>query len=117
MAKPEIGDLRYFVEYLDYAQGVAIMKAAGADPDHDTMWDFCQPEDIGARSIHFPSKWRAVQWARRNKKLDVFHMPRVVEQTYQFHAGDDIHNLSRPAWEQTGYWEMDGRTEIEERAA
>jgi hypothetical protein len=113
MARPELGDFRYFVEYIDYAQGVAIMRAAGADPENDSIFDYCDQYDITARSIHFPSKWRAVQWAKRNKKLDAFNMPRIVEQTYQRRAGDDIHTPSPPAWEQTGYWEMNGNTEIE----
>jgi hypothetical protein len=115
--RPEIGDTRYFVEYVAHAQGVALMKAAGADPDNDTMWDYCSPEDITARSLYFPAKWRAVQWARSYKKLDVFHMPRIVEQTYQFEGGDELRHPSNPAWTRTGYWEMNGSTEIEGETA
>jgi hypothetical protein len=107
-----IGDLRYSVEYLDYAQGVALMKAAGADPEKDGMWDCCDQDEITVCK-RFPSKWRAVAWAKKNKKLDVFNMPRIVEETYCYMAGDDIHNPSKPRWTQTGYWEADGRTEID----
>lgn len=107
----EIGDFRYFVEYLDHAKGVAEMKAAGADPDRDTMWDYCDQGEIQTRK-EFPSKWRAVEWARRHKKMDVFHMPRIVEETYHYTAGDDLHHPSPPHWDQTGYWEMNGSTEI-----
>lgn len=98
---PEPGDIRYKVELLDYAQGVAIMKAAGADPDKDSFWDFCQQHEITVYET-FPSKWRAVEWAKRNKRRDVFNTPRIVEETY-----------SDRSWEQTGYWETDGRTEID----
>ena len=108
MATIEIGELRYLVEYLDYAQAVAIMKAKGADHDKDGIWDFCDQGEITVRK-EFPSKWRAVEWARRHKKEDVFHMPRIVEQTYTVRPEDDFFR----GWEQTGYWEMDGRTEIE----
>lgn len=111
--KPELGDWRFFVEYLDYAKGVALMRAEGGDPDNDTMWDYCDQYDITTRK-QFPAKWRAVEWAKRNKKLDVFHMPRIVEETYGYKPGDDLHEPSRPSWEQTGYWEMDGRTQIGE---
>lgn len=108
---PEIGDWRYFVEYLDHAKGVAIMKKAGADSDNDTMWDFCSQEEITARR-EFPTKSKAVAWAQRNKRLDVFHMPRIIEETYQERPADDLH-FAVKAWEQTGYWETDGQTEIE----
>lgn len=115
MSAPELGDFRYHVEFLDHAQGVAIMRAKGADPDNDTMWDYCDQGEIMARSIQFPSKWRAVQWARRNKKRDVFHMPRIVEETYQERPADWQHVAVR-GWDQTGYWEMNGSTEIEDVA-
>ena len=112
MNRPDIGDWRYFVEYLDHAKGIAAIKAGGGDPENDTMWDFCSQEEITA-SKEFPTKSRAVAWAQKNKKLDVFNMPRIVEQTYCFTAGDDLHNPSNPDWEQTGDWETDGQTEIE----
>jgi len=111
MATPEIGDIRYFVEYLDHAQGVAAMKKAGADPERETMWDYCSQDEITARK-EFPAKWRAVEWAKRHKKDDVFHMPRIVEETYQARAADDLHNPVT-GWEQTGYWETNGSTEID----
>ena len=38
-------------------------------------------------------------------------MPRIEEQTYQERIGDDEH-YSVKSWEQTGYWETDGQTEI-----
>jgi hypothetical protein len=98
--KPEPGDIRYFVEYLDYAQGVAAIKAGGGDVENDTMWDYCDQGEITVRR-EFVSKWRAVAWAKRNKKLDVFYMPRIVEETYS------------ERWEQTGYWETDCTTEID----
>lgn len=109
---PEIGDTRYFVEYLDYAQGVAAMKAAGANPDNDTIWDYCDQGEITVRK-EFPAKWRATEWAKRHKKEDVFHMPRIVEETYQDFPEDNLHIGAR-CWVQTGYWEMNGSTEIEE---
>jgi hypothetical protein len=109
---PDIGDIRYFVEYLDYAKGAAEMRAAGADPDYDGMWDYCDQDELQTRK-KFPSKWRAVEWARRHKKIDVFHMPRIVEETYRDFPEDDQHIAAR-CWVETGYWEMDGRTEIEE---
>lgn len=111
MSKPEPGDIRYFAEYLDYAQGVAAMKEAGADPDNATIWDYCSQEEITVRK-EFTAKFRAVAWARRNKKLDVFHMPRIVEETYEERPEDWRHHSVR-GWEQTGYWETDGTTEIE----
>jgi hypothetical protein len=114
--KPEIGDWRYFVEYVDHAQGIAAIKAGGGDPENDTMWDFCSPEDITVRK-EFTTKSRAVAWAQKNRKLDVFNMPRIVEETYCFTAGDEIHHPSKPSWEQTGYWETDGKTEIYLEAA
>jgi hypothetical protein len=110
-SKPEPGDLRYFVEYLDVAQGIAAIKAGGGDAENDTMWDYCSQDEITCR-IEFTAKFRAVAWARRNKKLDVFNMPRVVEETYQERPADNLHNAVR-SWEQTGYWETDGTTEIE----
>jgi hypothetical protein len=109
-----IGDWRYFVEYLDHAQGVAAIKKGGGDPDNDTMWDFCDQEEITVRK-EFATKSRAVAWAQKNKKLDVFHMPRIIEETYQERPEDYRHVLVR-GWEQTGYWEVDGQTEIEEFA-
>lgn len=112
MKKPELGDTRYFVEYLDYAQGVALMKAAGADPDNDTLWDYCDQGEITVRK-EFPHKPAAVAWAQRSKKKDVFHMPRIEEETYQERPADEKHFAVR-AWEQTGYWEVDGQTEIVE---
>lgn len=111
----ELGDIRYFVEYLDYAKGVAIMRKEGGDPDNDTLWDYCDQSEIGVRR-EFPSKWRAVAWAKRHKTLDVFHMPRIAEETYCYRPGDDLHDPSRPFWDETGYWEMDGTTEIEDRS-
>lgn len=107
---PQLGGWRYFVEYLDYAKGVAAMKAAGADPDNDTIWDYCSQDDITARK-EFPTKSKAVAWAQRNKKLDVFHMPRIVEETWTERPADDRH-FAVKSWEQTGYWEVDGQTEI-----
>ena len=106
--KPELEDERYFVEYLDHAQGIAAIKQGGGDIECDTMWDYCDQNEITVRK-QFPSKWRAVEWARRHNKADVFHMPRIVEETYQERSADQ-----RQGWEQTGYWEMDGRTEINE---
>lgn len=97
---PQIGDWRYFVEYLDYAKGVAIMKAAGADPEYDGLWDYCDQGEITTRK-EFPTKAKAVAWAQRHKKLDVFHMPRIEEETFDGRQ-----------WQQTGYWETDGQTEI-----
>lgn len=112
MASIEIGDFRYFVEYLDFAKGVAIMKAAGANIDNDAMWDYCDQGEITVRK-EFPAKWRAVEWAKRHKKMDVFHMPRIVEETYVNHP-EDARHLSARGWEQTGYWETNGSTEIGE---
>jgi hypothetical protein len=108
--RPEIGDWRYFVEYLDHAQGIAAIKAGGGDPDNDTMWDFCDQDEITVRK-EFPTKSKAVAWAQRNKKLDVFNMPRIVEETFTERAGDDEYYPVK-GWEQTGYWETDGQTEI-----
>jgi hypothetical protein len=107
--RPEIGDWRYFVEYLDHAQGLAAIKSGGGDPDNDTMWDFCDQDEITVRK-EFTTRPRAMEWARKNKKLDVFNMPRIVEETYTERAGDAVHHPIK-AWEQTGYWEADG-TEI-----
>lgn len=110
-ARPENGDLRYFVEYLDYAKGVAIMRAAGADPEKDGLWDYCDQSEITVRK-EFSAKWRAVEWAKRNRKLDVFNMPRIVEETYEYRP-EDWQHVAATCWEQTGYWETDGRTEID----
>lgn len=116
---PEIGDWRYFVEYLDHAKGIAAIKAGGGDPDNDTMWDYCDQDEITVCK-EFPTKSRAVAWARKNKKLDVFHMPRIVEQTYRQEFWSDTGKPipGQRSWEQTGYWEIDGRdvTEIDEAA-
>lgn len=109
---PEIGDWRYFVEYLDHAQGVAAIKAGGGDPDNDTMWDYCSQDEITVCK-DFPTKSRAVAWAQKNKKLDVFNMPRIVEQTYTQAHWDDTGEPGQRYWEQTGYWETDGQTEID----
>lgn len=116
--RPEIGDWRYFVEYLDHAQGIAAIKEGGGDPENDTMWDFCDHGEITVRK-EFPTKSKAVAWAQRNKKLDVFHMPRIVEETYQQAFWDDTHEPipGQRHWEQTGYWETDGQTEIYLEAA
>jgi hypothetical protein len=108
--QPEVGDWRYFVEYLDHAQGVTAIKKGGGDPDNDTMWDFCDQGEIAVRKV-FLTKSRAIAWAQRNRKLDVFNMPRIEEQTYEERAGDDEH-LPVKGWVQTGYWECDGQTEI-----
>ena len=108
----ELGDWRYFVEYLDHAKGMAAIKDGGGDPDHDTMWDYCDQDEITTRK-EFPTKSKAVAWAQKNNKLDVFHMPRIVEETYQESPADDLHFAAK-SWEQTGYWEMDGQTEIGE---
>jgi hypothetical protein len=108
---PEIGDWRYFVEYLDYEKGRAAMIADGGDPDNDTLWDYCSQGEITVR-VEFPTKSKAVAYAQKIKRRDVFHMPRIEEQTYVERSGDEDHHLSR-SWEQTGYWEMDGQTEIE----
>jgi len=113
--RPEIGDWRYFVEYLDHAQGIAAIKAGGGDPENDTMWDFCDQDEITVRK-EFPTKSKAVAWAQRNRKLDVFEMPRVVEETFTERPGDAEHYPVR-SWEQTGYWETDGQTEIYLEAA
>jgi hypothetical protein len=107
---PQVGDWRYFAEYLDVAKGIAAIKSGGGDPDMDTMWDYCDQDEI---MVHrpFPTKSKAVAWAQRNKKLDVFHMPRIVEETFTEHSADSLHSRVL-CWEQTGYWEMDGQTEI-----
>jgi hypothetical protein len=55
-------------------------------------------------------------WAQRNRNLDVFNMPRIEEETYTERAGDASHHPVR-SWEQTGYWETDGQTEIYFEAA
>ena len=73
---------------------------------------FCNQDEITTHKA-FPAKWRAVQWARRHRKLDAFNMPRIVEQTYRQIAGDSLHYPSPPGWVQTGYWETDGVTEID----
>lgn len=106
----QIGDWRYFVEYLDYAAGVTLMKAAGGDPDTDGLWDYCDQDEITVRKP-FPTKSKAVAWAQRHRKLDVFNMPRIVEETYTHHPEDYRHHSVR-GWEETGYWETDGQTEI-----
>jgi hypothetical protein len=108
---PEIGEERSFVEYIDCAKGIAAIKKGGGDPDNDTMWDFCDQCEITVRK-EFTTRSRAIEWARRNKKLDVFHMPRIVEETFQERFCDDRHHPVK-SWEQTGYWEMDGKTTIE----
>lgn len=113
---PQIGDWRYFVEYLDHAKGIAAIKAGGGDPDYDTMWDYCGQGEITERK-EFPTKSKAVAWAQRNKKLDVFNMPRIIEETYQPALwGEDTHEpvAGQMVWGVTGYWEADGQTEIEE---
>lgn len=107
---PEIGDWRYFVEYLDFAQGIAEVKKAGGDLEKDSFWDFCDQDEITVRK-QFPTKSKAVAWAQKNKKLDVFNMPRIVEETFTERPGDARHHPVR-SWEQTGYWETDGQTEI-----
>lgn len=111
-SKTAFGDWRYFVEYLDLAQGIAAIKAGGGDPDNDTMWDFCDQGEITVRKS-FTTRSRAMEWARRNKKLDVFNMPRIVEETYRQVFWEDTGEPipGRGHWEQTGYWETDG-TEI-----
>lgn len=111
MTRPEIGDCRYLVEYIDYALGIAAVKAGGGNIDRDSLWDHCDQDDITVNK-EFPSKWRAVRWARRNKKLDAFHMPRIIEQTYQARPANSKHFATIAMWEVTGYWEMDGSTEI-----
>lgn len=110
VSPPEIGDCRYFVEYLDYAQGLAIVKAAGGNIDNG-LWDYCDQGEITVRK-EFPAKWRAVAWAKRHKKDDVFHMPRIVEETYRERPADSEHFAVKD-WEQTGYWETNGSTEID----
>ena len=112
MTKPQIGDWRYFVEYLDYAKGVALMTAGGGDPDQDTLWDFCDQGEITVLK-EFPTKSKAVAWAQRNRKLDVFHSPRIEERTFTERPADARCEAVR-SWEQTGYWETDGQTEIVE---
>jgi hypothetical protein len=109
---PNIGEWRYFVEYLDHIEGVKAIKDGGGDINNDTMWDYCDQEEITVRKS-FPTKSKAVAWAQRNKKLDVFHMPRIAEETFTERPGDAKH-LPVRAWEQTGYWETDGQTEIDE---
>ena len=109
---PKDGDKRYFAEYLDYAQGCKLMRADGGDPDYDTMWDYCSQDDIDTTKP-FPTKEAAMEWANENHKLDVFHMPRIREDTYVVRPADDRH-LPTTGWEQSGYWEMDGETVIEE---
>jgi hypothetical protein len=113
MSKPQLGDWRYLVEYLDQASGVACITAGGGDPDQDTMWDFCDQEEITLRK-EFPTKSKAVAWAQRNKKLDVFCMPRIEEQTFTARPADELHLAGRASWQRSGYWETDGQTEIGE---
>ena len=110
MAKPEIGDWRYFVEYLDHAAGIKAIRDGGGDVDNDTMWDFCDQGEITVRKL-FPTKSKAVSWAQRNRKLDVFNMPRIVEETFT-ERPEDFRHISVRGWEQSGYWETDGQTEI-----
>lgn len=118
-ARPQIGDWRYFVEYLDHAQGVKAIKDGGGDPENDGMWDFCDQGEITVRRP-FPTKSKAAAWAQRNRKLDVFNMPRIVEETLTEARWSDTGERipGRAAtWEQSGYWETDGQTEIEEQAS
>lgn len=110
-SRPQVGDTRYFAEYLDYAAGKKHMIDGGGDPDYDTMWDYCQQEDITVRKP-FPSKEAAVAWAQKNRELDVFNTPRVQEDTFVEIPGDELH-LSVSRWEQTGYWEVDGDEVLE----
>lgn len=56
---PEVGDWRYFVEYLDLAKGIAAIKEGGGDPDNDTMWDFCDQGEITVRR-EFTTRPRAM---------------------------------------------------------
>jgi hypothetical protein len=114
MTQAQVGDWRYFVEYLDLAKGIAAIKSGGGDPEMDTMWDYCDQGEITVRRP-FPTKSKAVAWAQRNKKLDVFHMPRIVEETFIEHPDDTLRVRCWDLyWEQTGYWETDGQTEIGE---
>jgi len=107
---PAIGDWRYFVEYLDLAKGMTAIMKGGGDVNSDTMWDYCDQGEITVRR-DFPTKSKAIAWAQRNRKLDVFNMPRIVEETLQERPADSRHYAVQ-SWEQTGYWEVDG-TEIE----
>lgn len=109
---PALGDWRYFVEYLDHAAGIKAIKDGGGDVEHATMWDYCDQGEITVRKP-FPTKSKAVAWAQRNKRLDVFCMPRIVEETFT-NRPEDWRHVSVRGWEQTGYWETDGQTEIGE---
>jgi len=108
---PEAGTKRYFVEYLDHAQGIKAIKDGGGDPDYDTMWDYCDQSEIEV-CRPFPSKKTAVRWANENKELDVFSMPRIREDTFVVRLADEEH-FATSGWEQTGYWEMDGTDIVE----
>jgi hypothetical protein len=108
---PQIGDKRFFVEYLDRAKGVAAIKEGGGDVDHDTMWDYCSQDEIDT-SISCETKEAAIAWAATNSALDVFNMPRIREDTWTERPGDRLH-FTVKGWEGTGYWEADGTTEID----
>jgi hypothetical protein len=107
-SKDEPEAKRYYVEYLDWAKGHALMvegcKKHGDDPEHATLWDYCDQSEITVLRP-FPSKEAALAWTRQNAKLDVFNMPRVREQTLTLYDTDDRSRPISPTlvWDPTGY--------------
>lgn len=109
MAKQEEPKVHYHVEYLDWRKGKRLMNERKGDDECAGLWDYVEQFEI---TVHRPfgSKEKAFEWAKKNKKLDVFNMPRIREQTLTLHNTDDRGRLVTPwlSWDQTGYWEVDG---------
>ena len=120
MAKrPELEPKRYHVEYLDWEAGKKLAAERGSDAEQESLWDSVDQDEITVYKL-FPSKDEAAKWAQDNRKLDVFNMPRIREQTLTLHNTDDRGRRVAPVlvWDKTGYWEVDGDDilEIDEAA-
>lgn len=109
---------RYFATYLSWEIAKKMIRAAGQDPDYASIWDHCDQSDIEV-GRKFTTKDAALAWAKANAALDIFNMPRIVEETYA-PATDDRGRPAGFAWERTGFWEIDCSgdvTEIEQEWA
>jgi len=107
----EVGSTKYVTKYLDYEAGVRLMKEAGADPDKDTMWDYCAPRDIEVQRS-FPTRDEALEWAAEVSKLDVFNTPKISEMKLA-EVYDEDRRRRLPRWQETECWQVEGADLVE----
>jgi len=104
---PKIGDKEFIVSWIDESAAIALAKKRGADPDKDGLWDTVEMCECEAYRT-FPSKGLAIAFAKRNRKLDMYEMPRVEQIEYRRMFDDLGEDCGYSDWDRVTGWDIDG---------